>query len=433
MKHLRALSRPLLAAATLFCATMLRGGDDADWPKTRRDTFDLVWDTINESYQDPTFGGVDWSAVKTSYEPRLTDAGDKLALRALLQSMLNELGKSHFSIMPQEAAVYTPEERTQVGTVGAEFTTTDGGDVVVNEIKPESAAAEAGLRPGDRIVRVAGRNMEEVRKLCAETGMTEARRDFYLSQFVSAPLSGPVGNEVEVEVEGADGKVRKLTLQSRMHTGEWSEPVGAVPSFPVDIQSRHEERVAYLRFNSFAPILMKDIRKFLREVRPDEGLVLDLRGNPGGLILMASGLCGWLSADSFSLGRMQMRAGVMNFDVYPQRNAFLGPVAVLIDNGSASSSEVLAAGLQEAGRARIFGENSAGAALPSSFLTLPTGDLLQYAVADLTTPKGATLEGIGVNPDKQVARSRDDIAAGRDPVLDAARDWIATELQTGKK
>jgi carboxyl-terminal processing protease len=84
----------------------------------------------------------------------------------------------------------------------------------------------------------------------------------------------------------------------------------------------------------------------------------------------------------------------------------------------------MAAGLQEAGRARVFGENSPGAALPSLFKALPTGDLLQYAVADLETPRGVLIEGRGVRPDESVGRTVADLAAGRDPVLAAAEAWL---------
>ena len=97
---------------------------------------------------------------------------------------------------------------------------------------------------------------------------------------------------------------------------------------------------------------------------------------------------------------------------------------------SASTSEIMAAGLREAGRARIFGERSAGAAMPSAFKTLPTGDLFQYAIGDVTTPKARAIEGEGVKPDVVVAPAPADLAAGRDPALDAARAWVSRERGT---
>jgi carboxyl-terminal processing protease len=174
---------------------------------------------------------------------------------------------------------------------------------------------------------------------------------------------------------------------------------------------------------------MKEIRALLHAVPADGGLVIDLRGNGGGLTVMASGISGWLTDREFSLGTMHLRQGHLDFTVTPQRNAFLGPVAVLIDSGSASTSEIMAAGLQEVGRARIFGETSAGAALPSLFKALPTADLLQYAIADVQTPRGVLIEGRGVIPDEVVTTSLADLAAGKDPVRTAAEQWVKTERQ----
>jgi len=88
--------------------------------------------------------------------------------------------------------------------------------------------------------------------------------------------------------------------------------------------------------------------------------------------------------------------------------------------------------LQEAGRVRVFGENSPGAALPSLFKALPTGDLLQYAIADMQTPAGRLIEGNGVTPDEAVSLSLADLAAGRDPVVDAARRWLASQRPAAK-
>jgi carboxyl-terminal processing protease len=144
---------------------------------------------------------------------------------------------------------------------------------------------------------------------------------------------------------------------------------------------------------------------------------------------MAAGIAGCLMTREVLLGQMKLRQGVMNFPVYPQEGAFLGPVAVLIDGSSASTSEILAAGLRDLGRARVFGERSAGAALPSAFKELPTGDLLQYAIADLLTPKGASIEGKGVEPDEAMAATRQDLIAGRDAVRAAAERWLAGARQ----
>lgn len=401
--------------------------DAADWAALRASTFDQVWSTVDRSYFDPEFGGVDWGEVRAEYAPKVEATGNKDALREVLQAMLGELGKSHFAILDRDLEVFAEEERERSGTVGVRLAEQDGA-VLVAEVAPGSAAETAGLRGGDKIRRVNDRTLDELARAFADADLMEARRSYYLKAAAEKPLNAEVGGEVSVEVEGAGGEVRTVALRREARAGEWTEPLGHLPSTPLDLTAeRGDDGVAYLRFNSFTPSLMKRIRPFLRELRAGDGLILDLRGNPGGVLWMANGLAGFMTEKEFSLGQMRMREGVTTFVVTPQARAFTGPVAVLIDHGSASTSEVLAAGLREAGRARVFGQASLGAALPSAFARLPTGDLFQYAVADLVTPGGATLEGVGVTPDETVSPTREDITEGRDPVREAARAWLAAE------
>jgi carboxyl-terminal processing protease len=258
--------------------------------------------------------------------------------------------------------------------------------------------------------------------------MPPARQGVYLLSFVESRLRGPAGAPVRLALTGVDGAERTVEVRLGPTSGVWSEPIGNYPPQLVEVTAeRGRDGIAYLKFNVFLASVMGTVRPFLLGLKPGDGLVIDLRGNPGGVTAMASGISGWLSAREFSLGRTRFRSGFQNLVVNPQDGAFSGPVAVLLDRGSASTSEIFAAGLQEAGRVRVFGELSAGAALPSAFKNLPNGDVLQYAVGDLVTPRGRRLEGIGVRPDESVTASREDWAAGRDPVLAAARAWLEQE------
>ena len=103
---------------------------------------------------------------------------------------------------------------------------------------------------------------------------------------------------------------------------------------------------------------------------------------------------------------------------------FTGPLALIVDGQSMSSSEIFAAGLQALGRARVFGEPSGGQALPALMERLPNQDVLMYAFADFVDPNGTRIEGRGVLPDVTVPLTREDLLAGRDAALEAALDWI---------
>jgi carboxyl-terminal processing protease len=151
-------------------------------------------------------------------------------------------------------------------------------------------------------------------------------------------------------------------------------------------------------------------------------LILDLRGNPGGHGAMAIPIASRLVDAPLTLGTIQFREFGQTFTARPEAGVipFLGPVAILTDEGTASASEILAAGLQEAKRAVVVGDATLGAALPSVIAALPGGAVMQYVVADFKTPKGVMLEGRGVQPDKRVLETRAGLRTGRDPVLDAA-------------
>jgi carboxyl-terminal processing protease len=303
--------------------------------------------------------------------------------------------------------------------------------VTIARVKPDSPAQKAGLKPGDVVRRAGTVVLSEMAATMSESVDSPRKRMLYLRGFVNWWLSAAVGKEIVLEVEDVAGVVREVKIVSVSFEGIWSEPMGFCPSEPIEEEvSRGPDGVLYLRFNVFALPAMNEFKRCVHSLKEGEGLIIDLRGNAGGLTLMAPGIFGRLSAKEVSLGTMHRRYGTEEFTAYPQRGAFLGPVAVLVDSASASTSEILAAGLQETGRARIFGETTAGAALPSMFRNLPTGDMLQYAVADIKTPHGMLLEGNGVTPDEPVALRRADCAVGRDPVREAAEHWLATQRQT---
>jgi len=404
-----------------------------EWSLKRSACFNTVWTTVNENYYDMTFGGMDWKVVREKYRARLWEAADNRLLRRLLQDMLDELHRTHFAIVPREMSVLQPEERGRIGYTGAEVASVEEAITVVR-VKPGSPAGKAGLKPGDVVRRVDAVVLSEMAVTLSESVPSARKRMLYLRSFVNWRLAAPVGQEVSLQLEDTAGVLREVKVVACPFEGLWSEPMGFAPSDPIECEVRRgPEGVVCLRFNVFALPVMTEFKRCVRSLQPGEGLIIDLRGNPGGLTLMAPGIYGRLSTTEVSLGTMHRRYGTEEFTAYPQRGAFLGPVAVLVDSASASTSEILTAGLQESGRARVFGELTAGAALPSLFRQLPTGDMLQYAVADIKTPHGVLIEGHGVVPDEPVAVRRADCIAGRDPVLEAATRWIASQRANATK
>jgi carboxyl-terminal processing protease len=187
--------------------------------------------------------------------------------------------------------------------------------------------------------------------------------------------------------------------------------------------------VGYVHFNLFfAPeALTKAVESAVKDCAGCRGFIIDLRGNPGGIGGLALGVAGWfLDQQGLRLGDMFLRTAKIKFVVFPRPEPFRGPLAILVDGCSASTSEILAGGMKDLKRARIFGTRTAGAALPSVFERLPNGDGFQYAIANYISEGGKQLEGAGVIPDQLAAPSRRELLAGHDTALDRALAWIAS-------
>jgi len=197
----------------------------------------------------------------------------------------------------------------------------------------------------------------------------------------------------------------------------WPKGGAGLPR-PVVDHRRLGGDASYIRLNIFLdPVsVMPEFERAISDLRNTAGIVLDLRGNPGGLELMAPGIAGWFVGDEGKiLGTMTGRASKIDFEINPRPEPYNGKLAILINGASGSTTEILAQGLKDLGRARLFGSRTMGQALPSQVIQLPDGDRFQYPEANYTSLKGRVLEGQGVEPDVAVS---DDLA------LQAAVNWI---------
>jgi len=154
---------------------------------------------------------------------------------------------------------------------------------------------------------------------------------------------------------------------------------------------------------------------------------------------MVGGVAGHFLDRVDTLAVMRTRQGELVFAANPRRvspdaravRPFAGPLAIVVDEGSASASEVFAAGMQALGRSRVFGRTSMGAVLVASFDRLPDGDVLYHAIGEIADHAGRVLEGRGVVPDDSVTATQAELLAGRDPMLEAAVRWIHERANGG--
>jgi carboxyl-terminal processing protease len=158
-----------------------------------------------------------------------------------------------------------------------------------------------------------------------------------------------------------------------------------------------------------------------------DGVIIDIRGNGGGLPDMVTGMIAWfVDQDKELLGTLYLRTikDPIKLLTHIRVKTYPGPVAVLVDELSASASEFFAGGMKDIGRATIVGRRTMGAAIPGRIEKLPNGDAFIFAQANYVAASGKELEGAGVIPDIESVPTRKALLAGGDPALEAAIDWI---------
>jgi len=420
----------LLAAITRGPAQKAASASDSETQRLFRETFEVVWNTVKEKHFDPNFGGVDWNQVRVKYSPLVDQAKNESELYSLLQRMLGELKQSHFSIVPAEASAdANGAPHGPIGETGVEVKYLRD-EPVITRVSSGSGADKAGLRPGFTIKQVEGKAIQLLAKPLNESDIPVSLRPLLKARLVENKLSGMAGTSVRLQYADGGGVLKEAIVAREVVTGEMSPAFGNFPPQRTEFETRYVAGgYGYIHFNVFVISLMDRIRESIRSFAKAPGIIIDLRGNPGGLGGMAPGIAGLVSDKPSSLGRMQMRTGYMNFAIFPQTNPYTGPIAILIDGTSASTSEVFASGMQEIGRAVIVGERSAGAALPSVFTKLPTGAVFQYAIADFRSPRGKLIEGTGVTPDIEVTLDKGSLLAGRDVQLEAAIESFKSRIE----
>ena len=421
--------RAIVAAVAIACGSALVS---AQVPQAA-ETFDAAWTIIKNTHFDKTMNGLDWDAVRAELEPRAAAAKTPAELRAVIRDMLKRLGLSHFALVPATAESSSDSNRggDASGDPGIEVRLL-GRDLLVTRVGPEVTAP---VRAGWRIVQIGQAYTADLLKAIPESD-NERLQKVEAWRIAETRLRGPAGSKVDMTFEDGQGTPVKIALERRPEHGN-PVTVGNLPTMYVRVEKDRKTTVSgktagVIKFNVWMTAVDAQFQQAMDEFRKADGLIIDIRGNPGGLAAMLMGISGHFVSERVSLGVMKTRDGELRFVANPRLvnasgervNAFNGPLAILVDSMSGSASECFAGGMQSIGRARIFGQTSMGQALPALFDRLPNGDLLIHAYGDFVTANGTRLEGRGVIPDESIPLDRADLLAGRDRTMEAALAWI---------
>lgn len=397
------------------------------------EVFQKVWVTVLEKHYDPTLGCLDWPAIRTEYGEKIAAVKGDGEVAGHINEMLGRLGQSHLRFVPGSVAGGS-EPRNAIKTGRAEVPIRVrmlGDDIVV--VDPASDGGKGvGIPGGARIVSIDGEPLADMIASQRKHHGRPIESSFWATRIAQSWLSCPQGATKAIEFEAVGAKKAKTKKVACTVVERETTTLGNMKNVPIEIEHRMLEgtKIGYVRFNIWMLPLVPKIQAAVTELR-DQGmtaLVLDLRGNPGGVGAMVVPVGRLLVAEDTDFGTMTMRQGKQTFAITAEADPFAGPVGLLVDEGTASTSEIFGQAVQDLGRATVFGAGpSQGAALPSLIEELPGGAILQYVVADFRSPKDVVVEGKGVVPDTLVTETPADFAAGRDPVLDAAIEALSKE------
>jgi carboxyl-terminal processing protease len=358
-----------------------------------------------------TSGNVDrdWQAFGDAYDAVVSKMPDwaqqNHADWMVLRSMADSLHDGHTSFLtPDEVARSHETSFAGIGVVMSR--PQDNQPPLISELLPNSPAASSGLKRGDRIVAVDGRDV---------SGQSVGD--------VAALIRGQPGTSVRLQVTRLNSQ-QPLDFNLKRSTIQVDQVIGRqVPNAPI----------GYLKVRQFTDASVADnVLGILQQggQRGLRGWVIDLRGNPGGsLNAVIASAAGFVDADHTVIGyQVDRQRHQTPLETQPLNLLNGAAVVVLVDHDTASGAEIFAAALQEAKLATLVGSKTAGNVGVATQLPLADGSVLQVTEQRFVSPSGTQLDGVGVTPDVQVDLTDEDLQNDRDPQLAKALETIVQKV-----
>lgn len=364
---------------------------------------------VEENYVRDDFNGVDWAQVCMQYRDRAAGIDDQQAFWDLMGELIAELDDRHSRFVPPTRFALEFGLPTEgAGRPWPGFMVRRAREderLLVWDVCATGPAARAGLQRGDVVVAIDGQEIGE------------HPQDVDVNALLYA------GDKAEVQLtvrQGPGVELRQLTIPYGGASGCDGWRYGMLTEAP---------RIGYIRIAKFSGDAATNIADAIEQLEEEgalEGLVLDVRHNPGGnadeaIAIFTTGtfgLTGPLRQDA-SQGIYRIRG--------PVRWNETTPVALLIDGASASAAEYFATAMKQSGRATLVGMPTAGNTEGITSFNLADGSVIRLAVTTLQLPDGSTLEGVGVQPDVRVSLGEWGLREMPDVQLQAAYGVLAGE------
>lgn len=362
--------------------------------------------------------GINWNKVSGSFLPYLGFKSSSSLDWSSLDEVYGELTRKYDGEVNKDAVIegakkgiaasvgdvytayMTAEEATdfnkslhgEVGSgIGVVLAKRDGYIRIVRTL-PDNPASKAGILSGDIIYKI---NNEPVYTLDADA--------------IATKLRGASGTDVELTVvRDGEEKTYKLTREAINNVSAYIDYNGNTAIIHVT------------RFDTDTGTIIRDFTKSFN----DKGInkvILDLRDNGGGYVSAARDLLSlWIDSKAVLIQKSSKLPDDTTYAAHGQASLANMKTVVLVNNSTASASEIVVGALKDYGKATVIGEKTYGKGVVQQLVNLSNGTLLKVTTAHWYTPNGNTINNTGITPDKEVVRTYDDINKSRDPQLDAA-------------
>jgi len=349
-----------------------------------------------------------WEAWKilgeTFYEPQRIDI--QKMIYGAISGMVKSLGDSYTVFFnPEETKKFIEEAKGFFEGIGAEIGIKKGQLLIIAPLEG-TPAQRAGLRAGDKILKI-----NEILTV-----------DLTIDEAVSL-IRGPKGTEVTLLIlrEGWDqAKEFKITRE-----------IIQIPSLKWEVKTTPEgEEIVYLKLYYFSEKASNDFKKAASEIlaTPVKKIILDLRDNPGGYLEVVQEIAGWFLKRGEIVAIEDLGTEKREYKAEGNEKFLDYPMVILINEGSASGSEILAAALRDNRQIKLIGETSFGKGSIQELAELRDGSSLKITIAKWLTPKGESISDKGLQPEIIVEMTEKDYEEGRDPQLEKAIE-ILTQLR----
>ncbi len=378
---------------------------------------------IKKNYYDPTFHGMDLEARFKAAEEKIKQATSLGQVFGIIAQALMELNDSH--------TFFVPPTRTARVEYGWNMQMI-GDKCYVIAVKPGSDAEAKGLKIGDMILSV--------------SGYAPTRENMWKMEYLFNVLRPQPG--LKVEAQSPDGRLRQLDILAKVTQDksvvELSGRLSGVDIWKLIRESENEDHLNRQRYVEAGDVFIwkmpvfnlteEGVDDMMSKVNKRKALILDLRGNLGGYVITLQRLLSHFADNDIKIGDEKRRKETKPLMAKTRLRSFKGKLIVLVDNQSASSSEVFARVVQLEKLGTVIGDRTPGAVMEAQYNGLQLGieTVVFYGAnittADLIMTDGKSLEGVGVTPDEIVLPTASDLAARLDPVLSRAAAMAGVKI-----